>query len=105
MTSQLLSKKAIAILLLTFSQIAGAGPAKSHSWYPQDCCSNQDCMPADDVMSDHNGDLVVRVGSRRIWVPRGFAIRPSKDDRIHICFRADENKFLMPLCLFRPAQG
>ena len=45
------------------------------------------------------------VGRQRIWVPKGFAIRPSRDDRVHICFRLEADlKFLMPLCLFMPPQ-
>lgn len=62
-------------------------------------------MPADGVETDTRGDTQVRIGSRRIWVPRGFAIRPSLDGRIHICFRADDFNFPMPLCLFMPAQS
>lgn len=75
-----------------------------HSWYPTDCCSERDCMPADSVGVDARGDLEVTAGPLRIWVPKGFAIRPSLDSRAHICFREEKDlKFLMPLCLFVPA--
>jgi hypothetical protein len=88
------------------SLLAPALPAFSHSWYSKDCCSDHDCMPADSIEIDRNGDFQVSVGPTRIWVPRGFAIRPSRDKRIHICFREEKAlKFLMPLCLFLPAQG
>lgn len=80
-------------------------PARGHSWYPRECCSNRDCMPADRVETDDRGDLRVTVGKKRIWVPQGFEIRPSRDNRIHICFHVDEHDFLMPLCLFIPAQS
>jgi len=80
--------------------------SSAHSWYPKDCCSNQDCMPADRIEVDARGDLRVVVGRLRIWVPRGFAVRPSQDRRIHICFREEKDlKFLMPLCLFMPAES
>lgn len=79
--------------------------AQAHSWYPMECCSKRDCMPADRVERDARGDMQVTVGHRRIWVPQGFAVRPSVDNRIHICFHLDDHKFLMPLCLFMPAQS
>src|SRR5262245_56247081 len=80
-------------------------PAAAHSWYPKECCSDDDCMPADGISTDIRGDLSVHVGKRRVWVPKGFSIRPSRDHRIHICFHIDDHKFLMPLCLFLPAQS
>lgn len=80
-------------------------PAAAHSWYPRECCSNHDCTPADAIGIDQRGDTFVMVGQRRIWVPKGFASRPSQDHRIHICFRVDETNFPMPLCLFLPAES
>lgn len=47
---------------------ASASLASAHSWYPKECCSDQDCMPADRIEVDSHGDL-----------PRGFALRPSHD--------------------------
>jgi len=79
-------------------------PAAAHSWYPMECCSNHDCMSADGLETDRHGDRIVIAGQRRIWVSRGFAVRPSQDDRIHICFRADEFDFKV-ICLFLPAQS
>ncbi len=80
--------------------------AAAHSWYPRECCSDRDCMPADRIETDDRGDLRVVVGRLRIWVPRGFKVRPSFDRRIHICFREEQDlKFLMPLCLFVPAES
>ena len=92
----------MAVALLT---IGAAGPLSAHSWYPKDCCSDRDCMPADAIGIDHHGDRFVMAGDLRIWVPHGFAVRPSQDGRIHICFHVDDHKFLMPLCLFLPAQS
>lgn len=88
--------------------IVAASPSLSsaHSWYPEECCSAQDCMPADGMEVDPRGDLSVIVGPLRVWVPRGFAVRPSPDGRIHICFREEKDPhFFMPLCLFVPAES
>jgi hypothetical protein len=95
-------------ILVAAGLLAGAGmvfPAHTHSWYPRECCSDGDCMPADGIERDARGDMQVIVGRRRIWVPDGFAVRPSADHQIHICFHVDDYKFLMPLCLFMPAQS
>lgn len=62
-------------------------------------------MPADQISTDARGDMLVIVGGLRIWVPNGFAVRPSPDHRVHICFREEGDlKFPMALCLFVPAQ-
>lgn len=98
-----MSVQHFAALTLGFLVLAPA--AQAHSWYPKDCCSDRDCMPADAIGSDHRGDRFVMVGQQRIWVPHGFPVRPSQDGRIHICFHLDDHRFLMPLCLFLPAQG
>ena len=95
----------IGAALILFS-LGTAAPAAAHSWYPYECCSSLDCMPADDVRRDALGDIFVRVGSREIRLPRDFAIRPSQDSRAHICFRdeAPSRKTTL-LCLFLPAEG
>lgn len=98
MSVQHLAVLALALLALTPA-------AQAHSWYPKECCSDHDCMPADGMSTDVRGDLSVHVGNRRVWVPKGFSIQPSRDNQIHICFHLDEHNFLMPLCLFVPAQS
>ena len=90
---------------LFITTIAWPTSAKPHSWYPKECCDDHDCVPADGMTKDERGDWEVRVGRKRIWVPHGFEMRPSKDHRIHICYRIDESSFPMPLCLFVPAQS
>ena len=84
-------------------------PAWAHGWYPKECCSNHDCMLADKIATDIRGGRVVTAGQQRISVPRGFPVRLSPDDQIHICFRIisepEEGVFAMPLCLFLPAES
>ena len=46
--------------------------ADVHSWYPGEYCSNHDCIPADALQVDLNGDMIVMVGKLRIWILRGF---------------------------------
>ena len=89
---------------LVVSATSPADPSDAHSWYPRECCSDHDCMPAESLYKDRHGDTIVIVGTNRIWVPRGFAARPSHDDQVHICFRENEFDF-KAICLFLPAQS
>lgn len=79
--------------------------AAAHSWYPIECCSGKDCMPADAVRTDANGDYDVVIGMRHVRVPRAFRARPSPDNRPHICFMLDNEHEAQPLCLFLPGQA
>lgn len=79
--------------------------ASAHSWYPKECCSDGDCMPADGIYTDIGGNRVVTIGHRRVWVPLGFAVRTSPDDRIHVCFTDDAFGVQAPRCVFMPAEG
>ena len=101
------SRALICALLLT---IGCAPPAHAHSWYPKECCSNYDCVPADAIFTDDRGGKIVVVGQTQIPIPDGFTARSSPDGRIHVCFRTvvgeqygDLN--FLPLCLFLPAQS
>jgi hypothetical protein len=101
------SRSLIVALLLT---TGGAPSAHAHSWYPKECCSNYDCVPADAIISDEQGGRVVVVGHTRISIPDGFTARSSPDGRIHVCFRTVAGEQyggpdFLPLCLFLPAQS
>lgn len=96
-----LSQLPVRVVLI--AAVLWSPAASAHSWYPSECCSNRDCMPADGIEVDVRGDLQVRVGTTRIWIPRGFATRASPDNRMHICYHIDDFTFAMPLCLFVPA--
>ena len=85
-------------------------PAEPHSWYPKECCSNYDCMPADAIVTDERGGRIVIVGHTQIPIPDGFTVRSSPDGRIHVCFKTVAGEQyggpdFLPLCLFLPAQS
>jgi hypothetical protein len=93
-----------------FLMIAGQLPVAAHSWYPIECCSAYDCMPADEIVTGSDGGRMVRVRDQRIPIPVGLAPRASPDSRIHICFKStagdlDGAPSFLPLCLFLPAQS
>ena len=82
--------------------------AYAHSWYPKECCSQNDCAPADRIETGPRGIMAVMVGNRRIEIPPGFAARSSPDDQIHVCFVVSSPEGVvpwMPLCLFVPGQA
>jgi hypothetical protein len=101
------TQKAMPIGLVLAMLAGDSVPAQSHSWYPQECCSNGDCTQADGIATDARGVRVIKVGHRQIGVPRDFPVRPSPDERIHICFRVistpEDGVFVMPYCVFLPA--
>ena len=100
----------LALICALSLMIGGAPPADAHSWYPKECCSNVDCVAADEIATDERGGKIVVVGHTRIPIPDGFTARSSPDGRIHVCFLTVVGEQYggpdyLPLCLFLPAQS
>jgi hypothetical protein len=80
--------------------------AKSHSWYPLSCCSEQDCepIPIDAVMVTTNGFHVTYMSPRFGYideeVPR-TSVRHSEDGSYHGCWRKN-NMSPRSICFFAP---
>ena len=85
----------------------GTMTAYAHSWYPKECCSQNDCARADQIVTGPRGITAVLVGNQRIEIPPGFAARSSPDGNIHVCFVGSpgDGVPLMPVCLFVPGQA
>ncbi len=99
--------KSTSTLLTALLTASVALPAGAHSWYPRECCSNQDCMAADEILTDSLGHKSVRVGQVQIPIPDGVKSGLSPDGRVHVCFQtwAAEQHGLptfMLICLFVP---
>jgi hypothetical protein len=81
-------------------------PAAAHLWYPQSCCSDQDCeaIPIDGIVDTGNGYHVIylspRFGPIDEYVPRDKA-RHSEDGSFHGCWRVNK---VSPrtICFFAP---
>jgi hypothetical protein len=99
------------ILLLALLVVTGLEPqAHAHAWYPKECCSDHDCVPADAIVTDERGGKIVVIGLTRIPIADDFTARSSPDGRVHICFRTTAGEqyggpSFVPLCLFLPAQS
>lgn len=91
-------------VVLWLAMMAVASPARAHSWYPHECCADHDCMPADAIYSDRQGERIVVVGKMRVRIPANFSARPSPDGRVHVCYVQGESGFPLPRCLFLPPE-
>lgn len=69
----------IVILMVLFS------PANAHSWYPQDCCSGQDCAEVEEIIDHPDGSSTVKTKHGTAKMPKGFKKRPSQDNKDHAC--------------------
>jgi hypothetical protein len=82
-------------------------PADAHSWYPKECCRNDDCAPVDSVVQVvpvGGGKLQLIVTSRHgtALIPQDFPMRESQDGRMHVCMRADPYGGKDVMCFFTP---
>ena len=91
----------IAVLALLVV-IALAKPARSHSWYDPDCCSDRDCEPVSAVSfvaSDPKSVpvMVVTTGFGTKPVTPQTKMRESKDNKMHACIYQEKL-----ICLYLP---
>lgn len=83
-----------------------AASAEAHSWYPQSCCSNQDCeaIPIDGIVETNDGYHVTylspRFGAIDEYIPRN-TVRLSEDGSFHGCWRKDKAS-PRRICFFAP---
>jgi hypothetical protein len=77
-------------------------------WYPWECCHNQDCAPVDSVVevivhANGHKQLVVKSKHGTVEVPVDLPARESKDGRMHVCIRPEEDFSKMKvICVFLP---
>ena len=93
----------IAIALLF---IACASQGRAHSWYPRECCSENDCAPVEsfEPRTGPRGQRYWSITSKvgKALVKQDFPLRRSLDSRWHVCIRFDEFGRSDVVCLFAP---
>lgn len=81
-------------------------PASAHSWYPQDCCHDQDCAVVQAAERLTSGELRVTTIHGIGLVRADTSIRPSPDSAMHACLRQigpnEEHLGWHLICLFVP---
>lgn len=89
-------KKIIAVVLMLLSS-----GALAHDWYPQDCCSGEDChpVPCEEIRMDDFG--YYWKGIHFTWaMDRG----PSPDGGCHVCITGEHSSTMpgapYPHCIF-----
>ena len=89
---------ALAVLIV----VALSRPARSHSWYDPDCCSDRDCEPvtaisfvASDSTSPPTMLVTTSFGTKPVTAET--RIRESKDGRMHACIYWEKL-----ICLYLP---
>jgi hypothetical protein len=105
-----MARSGASSLLTMVLTLFAACPARAHSWYPHECCSQQDCVAADAVSTDGQGSKSVIVGQVQIPIPDGTRPGLSPDGRVHVCFRTwagdrDGLPTFMLVCLFLPPEA
>jgi hypothetical protein len=98
----------IAVAVLAALETYWHTPASAHGWYPKDCCNDMDCAPVVSISSF----VPIRGGPRQLAVtskhgtavvPHNLPVRPSRDNRFHVCMRYDAFGDLQVVCFFVPA--
>ena len=84
-----------------------ATTAIAHSWYPWDCCSDNDCAPVQAASyltqaSSSSPVLIVKTIHGVVAVPADFPQKESKDGQMHACMRKEPDGSMKLLCLFMP---
>ena len=82
------------------------GEAKSHEWYPRECCSKDDCVQVDkvDYYDKHMIFHTKKYGQTKVYKQifnDPSRARASQDQNIHICVvKHDDYQFVR--CVFFP---
>ena len=91
-----------ALAAISASLYVALPSAHAHDWYPRECCSSQDCAPADTVIRRDDGSYLVTTRGLSVVIPWWF--RPwqtSPDGRVHVCVRQLTEIGPVVLCAFR----
>jgi hypothetical protein len=100
----------LAGLALCLYMMWGGAKAYAHSWYPQQCCSDQDCEPIPDegvkqtAAGFHVKYVSPRFGAIDEVIPLADA-KPSRDGNFHGCWRKSVDTYYAPkkwICFFAP---
>jgi hypothetical protein len=94
-------RRSVAVAVWAGLLFAAAG-APAHDWYPNECCNDRDCAPADTVVRRDDGSYVVTARGLTAVIPPDYAKwRRSPDGRVHVCIRKLRSGAEYLVCAFR----
>lgn len=93
------------VLPMTVLLLLSAIGAHAHSWYPQVCCNDKDCLLVDKVDSLPDGAELFHAGSITVIVPKHFKRMPSQDSHVHLCYYRVFSGEYRPRCVFVPGDS
>ncbi len=88
--------RAIAVAMM----LACITTAEGHSWYPHNCCHNNDCksVPCGELTETTHGLMW-----RGIVIFNETQVKPSQDQLCHVCVKQQVDMVpYVPLCVFVP---
>jgi len=80
--------------------LIGVTAADGHSWYPHDCCHDNDCksVPCGELSEMRHGLMW-----RGVVVFNETQVKPSRDQFCHVCVKEQVDMVpYVPLCVFVP---
>jgi hypothetical protein len=100
-------RQILGVALGAVATLGLLAPVSGHSWYPRECCSDNDCAPVENAVylvpaGAAVEQLIVRSKHGTAVVPASLPIRTSNDDRMHVCMRFDPFGEMEVICLFVP---
>jgi hypothetical protein len=76
--------------------------ARAHEWYPLECCSGEDCGPADTVVRHEDGSYLVTARGLSVEIPATYGKwKSSPDGQVHVCIRRLVFGGSILMCAFR----
>lgn len=82
--------KAIFFFMIMFLCLVIVGtfqPTRAHSWYPEKCCSDDDCSVATGMFFNKDGSMTFtsRHGTAVLPFDEKYKIQRSEDNNWHVC--------------------
>ena len=98
------ARRILLVVYTSFTVGCALVPSRTlaHSWYPPQCCNENDCRQVDRIDDLSNGDVVMHFGGQEVLVPRSFEKQPSRDHNAHVCVYRTISGRWAPRCVFLP---
>lgn len=92
----------LLVIAACIGLLLSSGGATPHDWYPLECCSAQDCAPAETVVRQEDGSYLVTAHGLSAVIPANYPNwRKSPDGRIHVCIHKLRSGAEYLVCAFR----